>query len=146
MNFCSFEAVFYIFGKIIHVNKFPKSLSQFSSNHFFLWNLHIHLSCNADLSKSSFSNLENLQKELPLKEQEMQKARVSLDSTKTRASTITGNLRKYQSQLEEKRYAMRAHRSNNRVLNFLMQMKSSGKAPGIFGRLVSILYFTCRLV
>lgn len=70
----------------------------------------------------------------------MQKARESLDSTKTRATTITGNLRKYQSQLEEKKYAMKANRSHNRVLDFVMQLKAKGKTPGIFGRLVSIAF------
>lgn len=30
--------------------------------------------------------------------------------------------------------------SNNKVLNFLMRLKNEGKIPGIFGRLVGVLW------
>lgn len=70
----------------------------------------------------------------------MKKAEKELNTTKSRVSEITGNLRKYQVQLEEKKCSMSANRSRNRVNDYLMQLKREGRAPGIFGRLVS---FAC---
>lgn len=66
----------------------------------------------------------------------MKKAQGELNSTKSRVSAITGDLRKYQVQLEEKKCSMSANRSRNRVNDYLMQLKREGRAPGIFGRLV----------
>lgn len=85
-----------------------------------------------------FSDLEDLQKELLPNERDMEKARESLDSMETRASTLTRLLLECQSEIEEIRCAIRPHHSYKRALNFLMEMKASGQLPGLFGRLVSI--------
>ncbi|XKL63421.1 hypothetical protein PGB90_005785 [Kerria lacca] len=84
---------------------------------------------------SKKSEIVRLQEELPKEEYILQKAEKDLTSTKTKISTISENLRKYQLHLEEKKCAMSANRSRSRVLDFLMQLKREGRIPGIYGRL-----------
>ncbi len=78
-----------------------------------------------------------MQEDLPNMAGELKKAEAELNASKNRSTSITADLRKYQSQLEEKKCSMSANRSRNRVLDFLMRLKMEGRVPGIFGRLVS---------
>lgn len=81
--------------------------------------------------------LSQLQKDLPDKEKNLQKAQDHLKVVKGNDVSVANDLRKYQAQLEEKKSSMMANRSQNRVLNFIMKLKMEGKVNGIFGRLVS---------
>ena len=84
-----------------------------------------------------FSELSQLQKDLPDKEKNLHKAQDHLNTVKAKNVSVGNELRKHQAQLEEKKSSMMVNRSQNRVLNFIMRLKTEGKVNGIFGRLVS---------
>ncbi|CAH2058218.1 unnamed protein product, partial [Iphiclides podalirius] len=71
----------------------------------------------------------------PTNEREFNDVKEKLQSLKQEETNLSNEARTVRASLEESRQAMSANRSRGRVLDSLMREKSSGRLPGIFGRL-----------
>jgi structural maintenance of chromosome 4 len=98
--------------------------------------------------KKAASTLKERQKQLalfdtkiPATKCSLKQAQDELNELKIRESETTARLKKMRITFEEQRSAMQANKSRNRILDSLMREKREGRIPGIFGRLVSYLYF-----
>lgn len=76
---------------------------------------------------------------IPATKRSLKQAQDELNEVKTREAEMTAQLKKMRITFEEKRSAMQASKSRNRILDSLMREKREGRIPGIFGRLVSSL-------
>ncbi|XP_012275364.1 structural maintenance of chromosomes protein 4 isoform X2 [Orussus abietinus] len=72
---------------------------------------------------------------IPATEQSLEKAQKDLDNVRKEEASVSAQLKDTRLIVEEKRAAMNASRSRNRVLDVLMREKREGRIPGIFGRL-----------
>uniref|UniRef100_A0A3P9N039 Structural maintenance of chromosomes protein 4 n=1 Tax=Poecilia reticulata TaxID=8081 RepID=A0A3P9N039_POERE len=74
--------------------------------------------------------IKDLQVQIPLKEKELKKVK--------RSTEINQNqhvVRELQQKVDEAKSSLSSNRSRGKVLDALMQLKKSGKIPGIYGRL-----------
>lgn len=94
---------------------------------------------NEQLTRQT-QELENLKKKIPLTEKSLRNATDELAAIKMKESQLIDLVNKERGQLEEIKSSMTASRSKSRVLDALMQQKREGNCPGLFGRLVIILF------
>lgn len=98
-----------------------------------------------EIVKKNSSTIEERQQQLklfetkiPATERSLKQAQNEMNEARAHESEMNTRLKKLRITFEEKRSAMQASRSQNRVLDSLMREKREGRIPGIFGRLVSI--------
>nr|CAD7446504.1 unnamed protein product [Timema bartmani] len=77
----------------------------------------------------------DLQSRIPAVKEEIQAARARLVLVKKEEAEVGAELQNVCRQVEEARSSMRATKSQGAVVDFLMAEKTSGRLPGIFGRL-----------
>ncbi|CAG2066742.1 unnamed protein product, partial [Timema podura] len=77
----------------------------------------------------------DLQNRIPAVKEEIQAARARLVLVKQEEAEVGAELQNVCRQVEEARSSMRATKSQGAVVDFLMAEKTSGRLPGIFGRL-----------
>jgi structural maintenance of chromosome 4 len=70
-------------------------------------------------------------------QEEMQKANEELNELNLKEKKLYDSVNKSRMKCSEAQSSFSANRNRNKVLSFLMQLKSEGKVPGLFGRLVS---------
>lgn len=80
--------------------------------------------------------LENLENNIPNKERELAQSQRELQTIKPQEIELTTKLKRMRISFEEKRSAMQASKSRNRIIDSLMREKREGRIPGVFGRLV----------
>ncbi|XP_015597298.1 structural maintenance of chromosomes protein 4 [Cephus cinctus] len=100
-----------------------------------LENLHKTLQVTIETLKERQCQLQSFEQKIPATRRSLDEVRKDLEETKQREFEVSNKLRNMRVQVEEKRCAMNASRSRNRVLDSLMQEKQAGRLPGIFGRL-----------
>ncbi|KAK2578285.1 hypothetical protein KPH14_007650 [Odynerus spinipes] len=79
--------------------------------------------------------LNTFNEKIPLTEKSLDQAQNELKEIKDREVQMTKQLRNLRISYEEKRSAMQASNSRNKILNILMKEKREGRIPGIYGRL-----------
>lgn len=89
----------------------------------------------SDAFKQRKQELTTLKSKIPITGKSLREANQELEKVKTREAHVTSKLKDMRVQFEEKRSAMNASRSRNRVIDALMQEKRAGRMPGLFGRL-----------
>ncbi|KPJ05815.1 Structural maintenance of chromosomes protein 4 [Papilio xuthus] len=92
------------------------------------------------------ASLNDLTTSVPDNERKLRDAKQKFEDLKKEDTQISREARSLRAQLEESRQAMNANRSRGRVLDSLMNEKRSGRLPGIFGRLVSVIKILIRYV
>ncbi|KAL6437432.1 hypothetical protein ACFW04_005134 [Cataglyphis niger] len=85
--------------------------------------------------KERQKELELFERKIPATENSLKQAQDELNDAKRREVEKVAQLKKMQMTFEEKRSAMQASKSRNRILDALMREKREGRMPGIFGRL-----------
>lgn len=75
-----------------------------------------------------------------LTEKSLREARSDLERVKAEEYSVIQEMKSLRVKVEESRSSFQASRSRGRVLDSLMQQKREGALPGLYGRLVSILY------
>lgn len=89
--------------------------------------------------KERQKQLDLFERKIPATENSLKQAQDELNDAKRCEVEKVAQLKKMQMTFEEKRSAMQASKSRNRILDALMREKREGRMPGIFGRLVSII-------
>lgn len=79
--------------------------------------------------------LNDLNEEIPQMKEEVATKQQEIQLLQKEETEIIADLRKVRTKLDENRTNMQMAQSNNRVLNALMKEKTSGRIPGILGRL-----------
>lgn len=79
--------------------------------------------------------INELLKNLPQMEKEINECTSQLNNLTQREKILDEKIRKNRDKYAEARSSFAANGNKNNVLKFLMQLKSEGKIPGIFGRL-----------
>lgn len=87
--------------------------------------------------KTNHVTTENkrLQNLLPKLQSDQQAVTQKLKDMKLQEADIEKQLKKDKAQLADAEHSVRSAKSHGKVLDFLMELKNSGKLPGIFGRL-----------
>uniref|UniRef100_A0A1B6M2T8 Structural maintenance of chromosomes protein n=1 Tax=Graphocephala atropunctata TaxID=36148 RepID=A0A1B6M2T8_9HEMI len=93
------------------------------------------LSKTSDKLKERRAALDDLNKKLPGARQELASAQEELREVREEEASAAQDLNRRRTNLEERRVAMNANKSRNRVLDFLLTQKQEGHLPGIYGRL-----------
>ncbi|KAL5490795.1 hypothetical protein EMCRGX_G015979 [Ephydatia muelleri] len=81
------------------------------------------------------SELAAIEKELPRRAQQLVKVQEELKPLVEADARLSQQLKATRTQVEDTRSSLQANRSRGNVLDALMQQKSSGAIPGIYGRL-----------
>ncbi|XP_057326315.1 structural maintenance of chromosomes protein 4-like [Microplitis mediator] len=89
----------------------------------------------AETFKERQATLAELKTKIPATEKNLLTMRNKLDEMKVRDGKVTTEIKRMRMQVEEKKSAMHATRSHNRILDALMREKREGRLPGILGRL-----------
>lgn len=79
--------------------------------------------------------IKDLQVQIPLKEQELKKDQEELEQLMKMDNETRHVVRELQQKVDEAKSSLSSNRSRGKVLDALMQLKKSGKIPGIYGRL-----------
>ena len=80
-------------------------------------------------------NLEELKVSIPIMKNELVKKQEEIKVLQTNENDAAAELSKIRAKINDSTYKMQMAKSNNRVLNVLMNQKQTGKIPGILGRL-----------
>jgi hypothetical protein len=72
-------------------------------------------------------------------ESEIAESRARLADLTREEAKLLDQVEKLAREVSEKRESMQTSRSNNRLIDFVMQLKSENRVSGILGRLVSLL-------
>lgn len=72
---------------------------------------------------------------VPKLEEDIKSAQSELTEVSTKGRQLNEVVSKIRNKFSEAQSAMTTNRSRNRVLSFIMQLKTEGKAPGVYGRL-----------
>lgn len=89
--------------------------------------------------KQRTEQLDSLNKKIPATQKSLDQAKSEFQQVKDREIQMTSKLKDLRISYEEKRSAMQANNSRNKVLNSLMIEKREGRIPGIYGRLVCLV-------
>lgn len=89
--------------------------------------------------KQRTEQLDSLNKKIPATQKSLDQAKSEFQQVKDREIQMTSKLKNLRISYEEKRSAMQASNSRNKVLNSLMIEKREGRIPGIYGRLVCFI-------
>lgn len=89
--------------------------------------------------KQRTEQLDSLNKKIPATQKSLDQAKSEFQQVKDREIQMTSKLKNLRISYEEKRSAMQASNSRNKVLNSLMIEKREGRIPGIYGRLVRFI-------
>ncbi|XP_015225758.1 PREDICTED: structural maintenance of chromosomes protein 4 isoform X3 [Cyprinodon variegatus] len=79
--------------------------------------------------------IKDLQVQIPLKEQELKKDQEELEQLMKVDNDTRHVVRELRQKVDEAKSSLSSNRSRGKVLDALMQLKRSGKIPGIYGRL-----------
>ncbi|XP_038162297.1 structural maintenance of chromosomes protein 4 isoform X2 [Cyprinodon tularosa] len=79
--------------------------------------------------------IKDLQVQIPLKEQELKKDQEELQQLMKVDNDTRHVVRELRQKVDEAKSSLSSNRSRGKVLDALMQLKRSGKIPGIYGRL-----------
>ncbi|KAM4742923.1 structural maintenance of chromosomes protein 4 [Anableps anableps] len=79
--------------------------------------------------------IKDLQVKIPLMEQELKKDQEELEQLMKMDNDTRHVVRELQQKVDEAKTSLSSNRSRGKVLDALMQLKKSGKIPGIYGRL-----------
>ncbi|XP_063973046.1 structural maintenance of chromosomes protein 4-like [Diachasmimorpha longicaudata] len=93
------------------------------------------LQTTAETLKDRKEKLSIFETKIPSTQKNLEKTKQQLEQVRVQEDQINRRMRTLRLQLEEKKSAMNASRSRNRVIDALMQQKREGKIPGILGRL-----------
>ncbi|KAG8264857.1 Structural maintenance of chromosomes protein 4 [Homalodisca vitripennis] len=93
------------------------------------------LSKTSDKLKERRAALDELNRKLPGAREELESAQQELREVREEEANSAQDLNRRRTNLEERRVAMNANKSRNRVLDFLLTQKQEGHIPGIYGRL-----------
>nr|ATL75373.1 structural maintenance of chromosomes 4B [Diachasma muliebre] len=93
------------------------------------------LQTTAETLKDRKEKLSIFETKIPSTQKNLEKTKQELEQVRVQEDQINRRMRTLRLQLEEKRSAMNASRSRNRVIDALMRQKREGKIPGILGRL-----------
>lgn len=85
--------------------------------------------------KQRTEQLISLNKKIPATQKSLDQAQNEFKEAKDREIQITSKLKNLRISYEEKKSAMQASNSRNKILTSLMKEKTEGRIPGIFGRL-----------
>ncbi|XP_043503059.1 structural maintenance of chromosomes protein 4 isoform X1 [Polistes fuscatus] len=85
--------------------------------------------------KQRTEQLISLNKKIPATQKSLDQAQNEFKEAKDREIQITSKLKNLRISYEEKKSAMQASNSRNKILTSLMKEKMEGRIPGIFGRL-----------
>ncbi|XP_015179859.1 PREDICTED: structural maintenance of chromosomes protein 4 [Polistes dominula] len=85
--------------------------------------------------KQRTEQIISLNKKIPATQKSLDQAQNEFKETKDREIQMTSKLKNLRISFEEKKCAMQASKSRNKILNSLMREKTEGRIPGIFGRL-----------
>ena len=80
-------------------------------------------------------NLDELKKSIPVMKKELVNKQEEIKVLQSEENTAAAELSKIRAKITDSTYKMQISKSNNRVLNVLMNQKQTGKIPGILGRL-----------
>ncbi|CAD6227554.1 GSCOCG00001237001-RA-CDS [Cotesia congregata] len=89
----------------------------------------------AETLKQRQAKLVELESNIPGAEKNLAVMQKKLEGMRTNDAKVSSEIKRMRMQVEEKRSAMQAHRSRNRILDALMREKREGRLPGILGRL-----------
>lgn len=104
-----------------------------------LQNLRVAVEEHENSMKHKLQILNEFKNKIPESEKTVKNAKDELTAIKTELPQLTSNIHRSRTSVEEARSSMQASHSRNRVVEALMNQKTKGKCPGLFGRLVSIL-------
>nr|XP_050846210.1 structural maintenance of chromosomes protein 4 [Vespula vulgaris] len=93
------------------------------------------LKTTVDTIKQRTEQLDSLNKKIPATQKSLNQAKTEFQEVKDREIQMTSKLKNLRISYEEKRSAMQASNSRNKILNSLMKEKREGRIPGIYGRL-----------
>ncbi|OAD59356.1 Structural maintenance of chromosomes protein 4 [Eufriesea mexicana] len=79
--------------------------------------------------------LQNLENQIPHKVEELVKAQKELQVTKAMEIEMISKLKGMRISFQEKKFAMQANKSRNKIIDSLIREKTEGRIPGVFGRL-----------
>lgn len=85
--------------------------------------------------KQRTEQLISLNKKIPATQKSLNQAQNEFKEAKNHEIQITSKLKNLRISYEEKKSAMQASNSRNKILTSLMKEKTEGRIPGIFGRL-----------
>ncbi|XP_054270748.1 structural maintenance of chromosomes protein 4 isoform X2 [Macrosteles quadrilineatus] len=88
-----------------------------------------------DKLKDRKAAVAELEVKLPKAREDLSQAQAELAQVREQEAIASQEWDRRRTTLEERRVAMNANRSRNRVLDFLLTQKREGAIPGIFGRL-----------
>lgn len=98
------------------------------------------LKTTVDTIKQRTEQLDSLNKKIPATQKSLNQAKTEFQEVKDREIQMTSKLKNLRISYEEKRSAMQASNSRNKILNSLMKEKREGRIPGIYGRLVCFVH------
>ncbi|KAI4503798.1 hypothetical protein M0802_001201 [Mischocyttarus mexicanus] len=98
-------------------------------------NIEETLTTTVNTIKERTEQLISLNKKIPATQKSLDQANQEFKEVKNREIQMTSKLKNLRISYEEKKSAMQASNSRNKILNSLMQEKREGRIPGIFGRL-----------
>ncbi|KAK0179460.1 hypothetical protein PV327_005211 [Microctonus hyperodae] len=93
------------------------------------------LNTSVQTIKNHNEKLSLLKIKIPATEQTLSETEKKLEKLKAAEIEINNQLKKTRQQVEVQRCAMHTNRSRNKVIDALMEEKTKGRIPGIFGRL-----------
>lgn len=85
--------------------------------------------------KEKNENLEELKSSIPVMKKELVDKQEQIKVLQGEETAATAELSKIRTKINDSTYKMQMAKSNNRVLNVLMNQKQTGNIPGILGRL-----------
>ncbi|XP_034945801.1 structural maintenance of chromosomes protein 4-like [Chelonus insularis] len=88
-----------------------------------------------DTFKDRKEKLVSFETKIPATEKSLAQAKKKLNELNNKEIELNNKLRQKRVTFEDQKSAMHANKSRNAILDALMQEKSSGRIPGIFGRL-----------
>lgn len=95
------------------------------------------LKTTTETLQSHKQQLGSFEAKIPATEKSLREAQKELLEVKAQEDEVNSRLKNMRLTFDEKRSAMQASTSRNRVINSIMTQKREGKISGIFGRLVS---------
>jgi structural maintenance of chromosome 4 len=90
---------------------------------------------NSKLAAERQAGVKEIQEAIPTMERELKKATEELTEVTNKEKNVAEALNRNRSKFSEAQSNFSTNRNRNRVLAFLMQMKSEGKLSGLYGRL-----------